>query len=221
LQASAVRLPGTRPAANSPVSMHPARLLPACDAGAVQAADRTSAVAGCSRRCGAGHSSACCGTPPRGRSRPRQPVGARRQEPAAAFPSAAGQQDRQRRRRHAADSGCAHGAQAAGPGHRGHSRKTVRCRRKCPYIARFASKVERSSKLAKQAHPVVHLASQPCAVGWMPSMAAACRQRVGNGLAVPRHSDIPPPPLFPHSEDDTPGGQPRPSTGPSTGWVHW
>lgn len=51
-------------------------------------------------------------------------------------------------------------------------------------------------------------------------MAIVGRQRVGNGLAVPRHSDVPPPPLFPHSEDDTPGGQPRPSTGPSTGWVH-
>lgn len=46
-----------------------------------------------------------------------------------------------------------------------------------------------------------------------------CRQKVGNGLAVPRHSDIPPPPVFPHSEDDTPGGQVHPSTGPSTGWV--
>lgn len=28
---------------------------------------------------------------------------------------------------------------------------------------------------------------------------------MGNGLAVPRPSEVPPPPVFPHSEDDTPG----------------
>lgn len=44
---------------------------------------------------------------------------------------------------------------------------------------------------------------------------------MGNGLAVPRHSDIPPPPMFPHSEEDTPGAHMHNSSGagPSTGCI--
>jgi len=54
-----------------------------------------------------------------------------------------------------------------------------------------------------------------------PHIPCTChRQKGANGLAVPRHGDIPPPPMFPACEEETPGpGYLTNSSGagPSTG----